>query len=75
MTADTTLSDRALNNLPGLQFLDLSAKFLFRPSESLLQPSQKLIFFPLRERKIVIRQLAIFLFQFPLHFVPTTLDL
>jgi len=75
MTADTTLSDRALNNLPGLQFLDLSAKILLRLSESLLQTSQKLIFFPLRERKIVIRQLAIFLFQFPLHFVPTALDL
>ena len=75
MTADTTLSDRALNNLPGLQLLDLGPKILFRLSESLLQTSQKLIFFPLRERQIVIRQLAIFLFQFPLHFIPTTLHL
>ncbi len=70
-----TLSDHELNNPPRLQFLDLSPKILFRLSESLLQASQKLIFFPLRERKIVIRQLAIFLFQFPLHFVPTALDL
>ena len=70
-----TSSDYDLNNLPGLQFLDLSAKILFRLSEALLQTSQKLIFFPLRERKIVIRQLAILLFQFPLHFVPTALDL
>ena len=75
MTADMTLSDHELNNLSGLEFLDLSAKIFFRLSESLLQTSQKLIFFPLRERKIVIRQLAIFLFQFPLHCVPTTLDL
>ena len=75
MTVDTTLSDRELNNLSGLEFLDLSAKILFRLSESLLQTSQKLIFFPLRERKIVIRQLTIFLFQFPLHFVPTALQL
>jgi len=64
-----------VNNPPPLQFLDLSAKFLFRLSESLLQTSQKLIFFALRERKIIIGQLAIFLFQFPLHFVPTTLHL
>jgi hypothetical protein len=75
MTADTTLSDRALNNPSGLQFLDLSAKFFSRLSESPLQTSKKLIFFPLGERKIVIRQLAIFLFQFPLHFIPTSLDL
>jgi len=70
-----TSSDYDLNNLPGLQFLDLSAKILFRLSEALLQTPQKLIFFPLRERKIVIRQLAIFLFQFSLHFIPTALDL
>jgi hypothetical protein len=75
MTADTTLSDRELNNQPRLQFLDFGAKILFRLSELLLQTSQKLILFPLRERKIVIRQLAIFLFQFPLHFVPAALDL
>jgi hypothetical protein len=62
MTADMTLSDHDLNNLPRLQFLDLSAKIFFRLSEALLQTSQKLIFFPLCERKIVIRQLAIFLF-------------
>lgn len=75
MTADTALSDYELNNLSRLQFLDLSAKFLFRLSEALLQTPQKLIFFPLREREIIVRQPAIFLFQFPLHFVPTTLDL
>ena len=75
MTADVTLSDHELNNLPGLHSLNLRAKFFSRLSESPLQTSQKLIFFPLRERKIIIRQLAIFLFQFPLHFVPTTLHL
>jgi hypothetical protein len=75
VTADTTLSDHELNNPSGLEFLDLSAKFFSRLSESPLQTSQKLIFFPLGERKIIIRQLAIFLFQFPLHFVPTALDL
>jgi hypothetical protein len=75
MTADMTSSDYDLNDLSELEFLDLSAKFFSRLSESPLQTSKKLIFFPLGERKIIIRQLAIFLFQFPLHFVPTALDL
>jgi len=49
MTADVTLSDHELNNPPGLHSLNLRAKFFSRLSESPLQTSQKLIFFPLGE--------------------------
>jgi len=75
MTADMPLSDHDLINLSGYSFSISARRSSFDFSEALLQTSQKLIFFPLCERKIVIRQLAIFLFQFPLHFVPTPLNL
>jgi hypothetical protein len=57
-----------------LQLFDFRANRFFRLTESLLQTAKELVVLSLRERKIIIGQLTVFLLQFPLHFVPTAFE-
>jgi len=50
-------------------------KILSRFAELFLQTPEQLIFLALRKRKIVIRELTVFLFQLSLYLIPTALDL
>ena len=57
-----------------LKFLDGLSDRLFVLSETLLKAPQQLILLALREYKVVIGELAVFLFQFALEFVPISFD-
>ena len=58
-----------------LQFFDLVAQVFLCFPELLLKTAKKFVFFSFAERKIVIGQLTVTLFQFPFHFVPIALPL
>ena len=58
-----------------LQAFDFSSQIFLRFTELLLKPSKELIVFSFCKRKVVIRQLRVFLFEFALHFIPAALQL
>jgi hypothetical protein len=57
-----------------LQIRDGLPDFLFLFAEALLEASQQFVFLALREDEIVVRKLAVFLFQFAFDFVPISFD-
>ena len=67
--------ERYLSAKFGSHRLDLSFKHVFSSAESFLEAPEKLILFALGKRQVVISQLTVFLFKFPLNFVPTPFQL
>jgi hypothetical protein len=65
----------ACSPLNALQVLNFLSEFFLRSAESLLEPSQKFLILPFGKRKVIVGQLAVLLFQFAFHFIPTAFEL
>src|SRR4051812_17593928 len=65
----------ALEICGGLQVLDFAAKIFLGHPEPFLQTAEKLVFLAFTESEIVVGKLAVFLFEFALHFVPVSFEI
>ena len=71
---DNNRSRRLILTKRPLQLRDFGPNRFFSLTKFLLQTPKKLVVLAVREGKIVIGQLTIFLFQLPFHFIPAAFE-
>ena len=58
-----------------LQVLNFLSELFLGFTESRLEPTKKFLILPVGKCKIVVGQLAVLLFEFAFHFIPTAFEL